>query len=98
MMPWVAAGDLDAALAGAVGIAAGDGDRRLHRHAADVGVLARVAHLAQDEERPVLRDIDGDLRVLDVLRAQACRDGTPRPRQVRPRAGTSPISGTVTMP
>src|SRR5689334_3913204 len=72
----VAAGDLDAALAGAVAVAAGDGDRLLHRHAADVGVLAGAAHLAQDEERSVLCHIDRDLGVLDVLRAEACRYGT----------------------
>ena len=52
----------------------------LHRHAADVGVLAGVAHLAQDEERPVLGDVDRDLRLL----ARIARRAAPRWRAPSP--------------
>ena len=43
-----------AALARALGVATGDRNRRLDRHAGHVGVLAGQADLAQDEERAVL--------------------------------------------
>src|SRR5581483_1273025 len=70
----VAAGDAHAALVGAVAIASGNGHGRLHGDAADERVLPGVAHLAQDEERPVLRNVDRDLRVPHVLGSEPRRD------------------------
>jgi hypothetical protein len=60
-------GEVDEALLGAVGIAFGDGDGGLDGHGANIWVLARLLDLAEDEEGPIGRDLDGDLGVLDVF-------------------------------
>src|SRR5262245_44421352 len=63
--------DAEARLVGAFGIATRNRDCRLDRHAGDVGELSGVPDFAKDEEGPVLLNVDGNLRVLDVLCAEA---------------------------
>jgi hypothetical protein len=61
-------------LAGPLCIAAGYGDCRLDHHARNVWKLAGRPDLAQDEELPVLHDVDSHLRVFDVLCAKPRAD------------------------
>ena len=63
------AGDAVRALAGALGVSATDSHRLLDSHPGDERILPGQADLAEDEEGPVLRDVDGDLRILDELAA-----------------------------
>src|SRR6185295_4620598 len=69
------AGDPRPALVGAVGVAAGNCYRGLHGCSAHVGILAGVADLAQDEERPVLHDINGDIGFFHVFGGEPTADG-----------------------
>ena len=97
--PLIVPADLDLVLEGARRVAAGDRDRGLDRHVGDVGILAGQGDFAEDEERPVSLDLDGDMRLADIALAQLRGD---RLLQVRgrscPRAGTEPISGMVMLP
>src|SRR5262245_35890191 len=70
------AGDAVRAFARALGVAATDGDSLLDCHPRHEGILAGEAHLAEDEKRPVLRDVYGDLRIPDELTAEPGGDGT----------------------
>ncbi len=82
----------------AIRIPARNGNGCLHRQPAHERVLSGVAHLAQDEERTILRDIDSYLRILDELCAEPLGDVAGDALCVLPRTLTSPIKGTKIRP
>src|SRR4029077_10731042 len=63
-------GDDDGLAEGARRETAGDRHRGLDGHVRDIGVLARLGDLAEDEERAIGLDLDRDVRLADVTLAQ----------------------------
>jgi hypothetical protein len=60
--------------------------RGLDGHVRDIRILARLNDLAQDKERPIGLDFDGDVRLADVPLPAACRRFAAKVRWSSPRA------------
>jgi hypothetical protein len=72
--------------------------RSLHCHRLDIGILAGLVELSEDEEGPIGLDLDGDFRILDILRFSSLAMSPASWKVVRPRAQIGPIRGSAMEP